>query len=291
MTITTTTEVTELVLAKAVDTLVAWYQFDEVVGLPFGRFKSLAGTSTGVASFPRYVKDAHEDIANQTTALTPQAIETTAVDVTCARIGIAREFSSETLEDTVLGRAMFMSEMIADAAILLGEAADQDFLGLFTSASNSAGTAGSALTVAMCVSAFGTQRGAKVRGEQVMILDDEQLEDLQLAQAAATATPWASFYAPNADGSNFGGYFMGSPVFASSLIPTQNTGANSVGCVFAQGQSAPRYAAFGYAVKRAPTTKYDEDILYDTEKTATIARYGVGAICTNFATKVVSLAT
>lgn len=284
---TTRTTLTELVLAKAVDRLVLHYQFDEANILPFARFKSMANEPSNVASFPRWVEDEHEDIADETTSLTPAALETTAADITMGRVGIAREISSEALETTVLGRARLMSEIIEDAARLLGEAAEEDLLALFTAASNDVTDSGNDMTIADLVAGFGKQRAAKCRGPQVVALSDELLLQLQQAQAAATATPWATFYRPNADSTAFGGFFMSAPVIASGLTTTANTGANDVGCIFAQGQSAPRYAAFGYAVARNPTTKMDEDILEDTELMATTARYGVGTIAANFATKLV----
>lgn len=291
MAVTTTTSVTELILAKAVDTLILAYQFDEVVGVPFARFKNIADQPTAAASFPRWVKDAHADIASESTSLTPEELETTAVDVTVARVGIAREVSESALEDTVIGRAQFMASIIRDAAILLGEAADEDLMAQYANATNEVSDTGQPAEILDLVDMMASQRAAKCRGPQVYSLHDIQLKHIQQAQVAATAQPWMAFYQPNADGSNFGGYFMGAPMFASSLNPTANAAVDRVGSLHAQGQSAPEYAAYGYVVKRAPTTKLDEDILADTHQAATIARYGVGTIAANFATKLVTSAS
>lgn len=288
---TTSTSVTELVLAKAVDLLIGHYQFDEVNLLPYARFKSIAGEPTATGSFARAVKDAHSDLATEGTALTAVEFETTAVDIAVARIGIARNPTETAMEDTVLGRAGFMMELIQDTARLLGLATEEDFLAEFANATNSVTDAGSALAIADLVSAMSQQRTAKVRGPHVFGLSDNQAKNLQAAQAAATATPWATFYQPNADGSSFLGFFMGAPAFATGLNTTANTGANDVGGLFADGQAAPKYAAFGYVTKREPMTRTKFEPLEDAEYMATTARRGVGTIAANFATKITTSAT
>jgi hypothetical protein len=287
MTQTTSTSVTELVLATATDSLIIAYQYDEVTAIPFARFKDMSGEASATARFPRAVKDASEDLATEGTALTAVEFETTAVDVAMTRVGIAREITETTFEDTILGRAGIMSELVMDAAILLGIAKDEDLTALWASATGSVSNTGVAITVLDLVEGMGTQRAAKVRGAQFIHLHDVTLKQLQRAQVAATATPWASFYQPNADSTAFGGYFMGAPIFASSLNPTANGAADRVGVIAAQGQSSPRYAAFAYAEKRAPRTKTDEKILEDSTVMATITRYGVGIVAANFATKLV----
>jgi hypothetical protein len=236
------------------------------------------------------VKDAHEDIATESTSMTTVEMETTEVSVTVARVGIAREISETALEDNILGRARFMEELVLDSAILLGEAKDEDATAQFASATGVVTDSGNDLEVLDMVEAMGTQRTNKARGPQVYHLHDVQLKDLQRQQVAATATPWMAFYQPNADGTEFGGFFMGAPIFASSKNPTANAGADRVGCLFSQGQDAvgKRFCAFAYAEKRAPTTKFDQDILEDTQIMATTSRYGVGTVAANFATKIVT---
>lgn len=284
---TDSTSVTELILAKIIESLLYAYQFDEVTALPFFRFKSLIGGDSPVASFPRKVKDAHTDIANEDTSLTAVEFETTAVDVTCARVGIARELTTTAMEDNIHKRALFTRDLVMDAAILLGEAADEDALALLASAGSNVSNTGVDMTIANLVTGMATQRKNKARGPQVIHLHDGLLQHLQAAQAAATATPWAVFYQPNPDHTSFGGYFMGAPVFASSLNPSANSAADRVGAIWSQGQSAPDYCAFAYAVARLPTTKFDEEILADSEVAATTTRYGVGVGASNFATKLV----
>lgn len=284
---TNSTSVTELVLATATDSLIIAYQYDEVTAIPFARFKDMSNEPSATARFPRAVKDAHEDLATEATALTAVEFETTAVDIAMSRVGIAREITETTFEDTILGRAGVMSELVMDAAILLGVAKDEDLIAQWVNAGNTVSNTGVAITILDLVEAMGTQRAAKVRGPQFIHLHDVTLKQLQRAQVAATSTPWASFYQPNADTTAFGGYFMGAPIFASSLNPTANAAADRVGVIAAQGQASPRYAAFAYAEKRAPRTKTDEKILEDSTVMATITRYGVGVPATNFATQLV----
>jgi hypothetical protein len=287
MVLTTSTSVTELVLATATDNLIIAYQYDEVTAIPFARFKGMAGEASATARFPRAVKDAHSDLAAETDALTPVEFETTAVDVAMTRVGIAREVSETAFEDTILGRAGIMAELVMDSAVLLGIAKDEDLTAQWPSATGSVSDTGVVIEIVDLVEGMATQRAAKARGPQFIHLHDQTLKQLQRAQIAATSTPWATFFQPNADHTAFGGYFMGAPIFASSLNPTANAGADRVGVIATQGQAAPRYAAFAYAEKRAPKTKTDEKILEDSTVMATITRYGVGIVAANFATKLV----
>lgn len=287
MTLTTSTSVTELVLATATDSLIIAYQYDEVTAIPFARFKSIAGEATATARFPRAVKDVHADLAAETDALTPNEFETTAVDVAMTRVGIAREVSETAFEDSILGRAGIMAELVMDSAILLGIAKDEDLTALWASAGNSVSDTGNAIEILDLVDGMAAQRAAKARGPQFIHLHDVTLKQLQRAQVAATATPWATFFQPNADHTAFGGFFMGAPIFSSSLNPTANSAADRVGVIASQGQAAPRFAAYAYAEKRAPTTKTDDKILEDSTIMATITRYGVGVPAANFATKLV----
>lgn len=288
---TVSSNVTSLILAKAVERLLLFYQYDVVNFLKFARYRSLEGEPTTTASFSRMAKNAAAAVASETTTMTPTTFATTTVDVAVSRSGLAREVSETALEDTILGRAAFMAMLIDDAAALIGELAETDFAAQFANAATTVGTTNTALTIANLVSGMASQRTSKARGPQVMCLYDVQLRDLQQAQIAATATPWATFFQPTADGGEFGGFFMAAPIFASAVNATANAGVDRVGSIFSQGQAAPAYCAFAYVVKRPPTMKSDVDIWKDTVKLAALTRYGVGTIATNFATKVVTKGT
>jgi hypothetical protein len=288
---TVSSNVTTLILAKAVDRLLTWYQYDLVTFLGFARFRSIQDEATTTAAFNRPTKNAAAAVASETTTMTPTTFATTAVDVAVSRSGLAREVSETVLEDTVLGRAAFMSLLLEDAARLIGELAETDFAAQFANASTSVGTTNTAATIANLVSMIGQQRTNKARGAQVFCLSDAQMRDIQAAQIAATGTPWAAFMQPNADGTEYGGVFMGAPMFASGLCATANAGVDKVGSIFSQGQANPAFCAFAFVQKRPPTMKSDVDIWKDTVKIAALTRYGVGTPATNFATKLVTKAT
>lgn len=288
MVVTVSSDVTETIYAKAIELLIAEYQYDEVTAVPFFRQASLINTPTTTASFPRITKNAVGAVATETTSLTPTTFDTSTVDVAVSRVGIARTISETAIEDSIWGRALYVDLLVRDAAKLMGESMDTDGTAQFANLTANVGTTNVALTIAVLVSAFASQRANKARGQQVCHLHDFQLKDLQAAQAAATTTPWATFYQPNADHTAFGGYFMGAPVFASSKNPTANAAVDRVGAVWSQGQAAPAYAAFAFVIKRNPSSLQQSDILQDANVWASFARYGVGIPANNFGTKIIS---
>jgi len=289
MAVTTSTDVTKTIYAKVIESLIAMYQYDEVTAVPFFRYKSLVDTPSATASFPRYAKNSMGAVATETTSLTPTTWDlSSAVDIAVARVGIAREITNTAIEDSILGRALYTSELVQDAARLFGEALDTDGTALFGSLTASVGTTNVALTIAVLVQAMATQRANKARGPQVFHLHDFQIKDLQQAQIASTATPWTTFFAPNADGSQFGGYFMNAPVWSSSKNPTANAAVDRVGACFSQGQAMPQYCAFALVVKRMPSSLEQSDILQDANIWASFARYGVGIPANSFGTKIIS---
>lgn len=289
MPVSTSTTVAATIYAKVIESLILMYQYDETTAVPFFRFKSLIGEKAPVASFPRFTKDSTGAVATETTSLVPTTWTlTSTVDVTVGRYGIAREISSTAEEDSILGQAMRTDEWVKDAARLFGESMDTDGTALFPSLTASVGTTTVALTIAALIAGFASQRASKARGAQVVHLHDLQLKQLQVAQAAATATPWATFFQPNADSTQFGGYFMGAPVWSSSKNPTANAAADRVGAIFSQGQMSPEYCAFALVVKRLPSSLTQTDILQDANIWASFMRYGVAMIANSFGTKIIS---
>ncbi|KAB2910230.1 MAG: hypothetical protein F9K40_03095 [Kofleriaceae bacterium] len=290
MTATTSTSVTETINTEVIDDLVIAYAADYENAVPFFRFKSLIGEHSAVASFPRWVKDAHEDLAAETDAMTPVELETTQVSVTVARVGIARNPTNTMMEDTVLGRAGFLQAVAMDAATLLGMARDEDGTALFASAAADVTDSGNPTELLDLVEMIGSQRTQKARGAMVFHLHDHQLKHVQRAAASSTATGWERFLALDFSDPQYGGTFMNVPIFASGLNPTANGAADRVGCIWVRGdiESQKMYCAFGHAVARVPTTKTQEQILEDALLYAVTARYGVNILATNFATKLVT---
>jgi hypothetical protein len=290
MAATQSTDVAGTVYAKTIETLLIAYQYDDVTAIPFFRYKSIADMATNTAGFPRRVKNAVGTVATETTSLTATTMTTTNVDVAVSRVGIAREITNTLREDSIIGRSIWVDDLVKDAAILFGESFDTDGTALFAAITASVGTTATALTLAVMVQLMASQRGNKARGAQVIHMHDLQLKQLQVAQIAATATPWATFFTPNGDSSNpqFGGYFMNAPVFASSKNPTANAAADRVLACWSQGQLRPEYSAFAFVLKRLPSSLEQPDVLMDANIWASFSRYGVGVVANNFATKGIS---
>lgn len=289
MGVTTSTNVASTIYAKIIETLVIAYQYDDVTAVPYFRYKSIMDMPSAAASFPRAVKSAgYASVGTETTSIAATTYSQTNVDISVSRIGLAREVTTTATEDSILGRALYTQELVADAARLFGEAIDTDATALFSGVTAIVGSTGVSMTIATMIALVGSQRANKARGPGVIHLHDLMLKQLQTAQAAATATPWATFYQPNADTTQFGGYFMGSPIWSSSKNPTANAAADRLGAMWVQGQAAPKFSAFALAVKRMPSSLEQTDILQDANIWASFARYGVGTVANNFATAVQS---
>ena len=134
------------------------------------------------------------------------------------------------------------------------------------------------------------QRAAENQGDVSKLNGEYRMSatsGLVTLAAAATATPWQTFYSPEGSSSQYGGQFMNAPVWASGLNPT-STG-DKLGCVFVDGQAAPEFCAFAYVQKRAPSSKTETNILMDSNRWASFARTGHGIVADNFATAIRSV--
>jgi hypothetical protein len=277
------------IYAKAIETLIIAYQYDDLTVTPYFRYKTISDFPTTTAAFPRWVKSTGPVAgtpASEVTLLAATEFTTTSVDVAVGRVGIAREITNTAKEDSVVGRALEVQGLIMDAARLYGEFFDTASTALFSTVTATVGGAGASLSIATGVAAIAKQRNNKAKGPQIISLHDNQLKQLQQAQASATSTAWATFYSPSGDGAQFGGYFMNAPVWASALNPT-STG-DRLGCIFGDG-SRPEYSAFGFVVKRMPSSLEQLHILMDANIWASFCRTGVGIIANNFATSIRSV--
>lgn len=278
------------IYAKVIETLIIAYQYDDLTVTPYFRYKTIEDQQTTTAAFPRWVKSTGPQSgtpANETTLLTATEMTTTSIDIAVGRVGIAREVTTTAKEDSVVGRSLEVQGLVMDAARLYGEFFDTASAALFSSVTASVGATGVALSIATMVSLIGSQRTNKAKGPLVISLHDHQLKQLQQAQAAATSTPWQVFYTPTGDGGQFGGWFMNAPVWSSGLNPT-STG-DRLGCCWVDGQARPEFCAFGFVVKRQPSSLTESHILMDSSVWASYARTGVGIIANNFATSVRSV--
>jgi hypothetical protein len=290
MTVTQSSSVAGTIYAKVIEQLVIAYQYDDVTITPYFRFKSIVEEKTATAGFPRAVKSTGPVAGtptNESTAIVPIEWTTTNTDVAVGRVGISREPTETAVEDSVVAQALSVAGLIADAAKLYGEYFDTTAAALFSSVTAEAGATGTTLSIPTMVSLIGSQRSNKAKGPLVISLHDNQTKQLQQAQAAATSTPWQTFFQPNADGGAFGGYFMGAPIWSSGLNPT-STG-DRLGCCWVDGQARPEFCAFAFVVKRLPSSKTETNILADSNIWASFARTGHGIVANNFATRVRSL--
>lgn len=275
------------IYASVIDLGILAYQFDSLTVTPFLRYKSLATEATDTARFPRWVKSsgpATGTPATETTALATTEMTTTSATVAVSRVGIARELTEMAKEDSVVGRALYVQRFIMDAAILYGEYYDTTATALFSSITATVGPTGTSLSLATLVNAIGSQRANKARGAQVISLHDTGLKQLQQAQVSTTSTGGPTFYSPNAAGGQFGGYFMGSEIWASGLNPT-STG-DRLGAIWSLD---PEYACMAYVVKRPPSSLTQTNILMDSNIFASFARVGFGIIADNFGTSIRSV--
>lgn len=289
MAVTTSTSVTSTVYAKILERLILAYQYDRLTAAPFFRYKSMENTPSAVASFIRYNKDSYPSVATETTSLSPTTWQYTNADVTVARVGVAREITNTAIEDSIIGQALYVQELVQDAARLFGMQLDTDSTALFSSVTANVGATGTVLSIGTMVAGMSSQRVNKAQGAAIIHIHDLMLKQLQQAQVATQAIPWQVFFQPNADTTQFGGYFMGAPVWSSSLNPTANAAADRVGAIWCDGSTDPQFCAFALAAKRMPSSLTQTDILQDANIWASFARYGVGIVANNFATKIIAV--
>ena len=276
--------------AALIENLLIAYQFDEAVVTAFFRFASIADRSTTTATFPRIVKSTGPTSgtpASETTALSTTELTTTSVNVAVGRVGIAREITETAVEDSVFGRAMYTATFVQDAARLYGEFFDTASTALFSTVTATVGTGGANLTIATLMNAVAQQRVNKARGQQIISLHDHQAKQLQQDQVAAQSTTWERFYNPSGSGGNYIGSFMMADIYSSGLNPT--SAGDKLGAIWSNGRSSPEYCAFGFVIKRSPSSLTESHVLMDANVWASFSRSGVGIIANNFATSIRSV--
>lgn len=273
------------VYAKVIENLLIAYQYDNLTITPYFRQGSIVDMATTTLAFPRLVKSTGPTAGTPTdevTALGTTELTTTSVDIAVGRVGIAREVTETAKEDSVIGRALDVAGLVADAARLYGEYFDTASADLFSTITAEVGATGETLTIPTMINAVGSQRSAKARGQQVISLHDNQGKQLQQAEAASQSTPWMNFFQPSQDGGQFLGYFLNAPVWASGVNET-STG-DRLGAIWSNGQQSPEFCAFAFVIKRLPSSKTETNILMDSDIWASFARSGCGVVANNFAT-------
>ena len=274
---TTTTTVTELVNGEFINPTILAYAVDFAVAAPYCNWLDLRNLGTKVGSFPRWVLDAAED-TGETTNLTSVAMETTAVNVTAAEIGLLRRVTDAASEETIIGRQL-CDFLVRDSGVLAAVSLDDDIVALYPSFSTSVGTSGSNLSVANMVEAQAQFRYNIMRGTPVYFLDDQQASDYQAAQAADTGTTMPGLMVPSTSIENgYLGTFFGNEVWQTGLCDTANTGANVVGACYIRGDTNPTSAAIGAVLTRDVRTELDRDVQARKTIFAMTAKWGVGEV-------------
>jgi len=287
MTVTQSSSLAGTIYASVIDLGIIAYQYDNLTVTPFLRYKTIATEQTDTARFPRWVKSTGfvaGTPTNESTAVTATELTTTSATVAVGRVGFAREMVETAVEDSVVGRAMYVQRFILDAAILYGEYMDTTATALFSSITATVGPSGASLSLLTLVNALGSQRSNKARGENVISLHDNQLKQLQQAQIQSTATGGPQFYSPNGTGGQYGGVFMGCQIWASGLNPT-STG-DRLGAIWSLDAE---YSAMAYVSKRVPSSLTQTNVLMDSNIWASFARCGFGVIADNFGTSIRSV--
>lgn len=288
---TTITSITELVPAETIGKVVMEYAHDFMPIAGLCREVQLPPNSGKVFSFPRWVKDAHEDITTEgTTALTNTELETTETSITVAQIGLGREVTKMAQRTNILG-GVLLQQMMMDAATTLALAVEDDLAALFTSITDSVGTTTLDLTIANMLSAIAAQRVNLVQGQLEFVLAQIQLEDLNAAIAASGASLWsagANQSTVNATMSGYAGKFLDANVWVSSLCDTANAGADRVGACINNGRISPTRPSLGLVNFWFAEMDTDKDIYLLTDRFAWSACYGVGLIGDAYSVKIVT---
>lgn len=170
------------------------------------------------------------------------ALTLTSATITIARQSLARsihDLAELTDPDGTINVQAFVIDMVGAAAMrfqeMIANVADD-----FTS---TVGSTGSDLTVDNWFTGQFTLTQASASQQRLGMLYPTQLTDLQNSSRSETGTfeyrmDTQSFL--EAKGQGFAGEFVGTPIVASSLVPTANSGADSAGALMA-------YGAIGYA--------------------------------------------
>ncbi len=277
MAATTTTTLTELVNSEFINPAILEYAHDYTVAAPYLNWLDLRGKATKVGSFPIWVLDATTD-TGETTDLTTETLETTDVQITAAEIGVRRDVTDAALEETIIGSQIF-DFLVRDSGVLAAISLDDDICALFTSLATVVGLATTDLALSHMVDAQASIRKNGKRGQLVYILDDQQAQDYQNAQAAATSTTINGFMTPEFGvESGYLGTFMMQQVWQTGLCDTSNTGASVNGACFVRGDTNPTNAALGGVITRDVRTELQRNASARLTEFVMTAKWGVGEI-------------
>jgi hypothetical protein len=275
---TTTTTLTELVNTEVISRMILEYAHAAVVATPLFKLYDIRNEATKTVAVAQWVADAAADIANETTSLTAETMETTDVTAAAADMGILREVSRNALQDSIVGRQL-LDRIVQDAGRLLAIALEDDAVALFGSLATTVGSTGVNLSLANMAEALAAIRSNNIQapGGAAFVLHTQQAADYQTALLASTSTTVNSFamMSQGSLNSNYLGQFGGADIYTTSLCDTANAGADRVGACFVRGDDPANagWECFGLVLKEAPYMDMDKDIAKRTELVAVTARW------------------
>jgi hypothetical protein len=264
---TTTTTLTELIVAEEIHAQIQEAIRPHSVAISGALFKDLAGTGSIVAAFPRWVSDdAAVEEPSEGTGLSAVALETEQESVIqCGQMGLARTLSRRAQHSTILAAQELLAFCEGDGARALALALDADACGLFVSATNNVGTSTEDLGLDDMAAAVGMLGVAdsSIPGRKLFVLSSQQNSDLLVAYVASQASALASFMTPGTDDGRQSGSFMGIPIKFTSQTGTANLGADDVGALYADGSDPANaaHAAIAVASAMMPQAYADTDVL------------------------------
>jgi len=309
---TTTTTLNDVVYGYIIEPSFLDYAHDWIVATQFFRRYSLIGKPSNVLQIPRFATDmgtvgdggagvdTEFDATEGTDLSTNTQLDTDNVQLTVAEYGLVHKITDNVREDSILGSDMSM--YISNAARILTTAVEDSGCALFSGLSNSVGSTGVDLTIAVSVSAADgiRERGCRAPNGVTYVLDDQQYNDLRDA-CIATGSSWAVFPQVadklldvqkdpiNGLGNGRVMMFRGFDVYASGLTDTANTGADVVGACFTHtGPGNDVFATFGIVDKRPFRVETERDATLRADEMVFTTRVALGETTDASGTKILS---
>lgn len=300
---TTSTTLEEVINSEWIRPAFQQYASDWLVAAQFLLRFDLRGKASATVAVPSVVSDMGtvsdggagvdtEYNAAEATDLANTQMDLSEATIATAEYGIMRTITDTALEDVVDGMDI-MRQIVADSALILATALEDDVCALFAGFANQVGATTVDLTLAVMSSAVVQIRNSGVRAPDgiVFVLDDQAASDYEAALIAGNAA--AAVYAGAADRllaatptQNNGlangqiGFFRQYPVYQTGLTDTANAGADVLSAAFVRGDTpgnAPM-AALGLAVSREFTVAMERDESARATEVIATQRLGVGEL-------------
>jgi len=310
---TTTTTLNDITYSAWIEAAFLDYSYDWVVAQQlFSRRYSLVGRPSNTISIPRIttdmgtVGDTGTGVATafdgtEGSDLSNTALDTEAVTVAVSEYALLRTITDDVGEDSVNGLDL-MQAVLQDAARILMTALEDDCVGLFGSLSNSVGSTGVDLTIAVALAAHVgiRKRGYRAPDGCAYVLDEEAVDHLEAALIASSTS--ATTYAAAADkllgvdrtanngmGNGHVMNFRGFPVYASGLTDTINGGEDTGSACFVPDSpgNAP-HVTYALVDKRPFRVEQQRDASLRANEWVFSMRSGAGEVSDGSGTLIVS---